>query len=71
MSVKVPVFRDPAVTDFLTRYIESKDREYKMVMSRVSANDSLLLFSPSRKVYEVRVDDAGVISATLVADVAP
>ena len=67
MAVKVPEFKEPGLTDFLVRVLEERDRVRKDLLSSHTANNSVLLQSPGKKVYEVKVDDAGVISATLVA----
>jgi hypothetical protein len=65
--MKVPNFKDPEVTKFLVEFIREQDRMGKFNMSNVSANKSLLLFSPSMKVFEITVSDTGVITATKVA----
>lgn len=67
MSVYVPFFKDvPGLTRFLTDWARSVEGEHETLMSRVSANHSLLLRSPAGKIYEVTVDDAGVLVSTLV-----
>jgi hypothetical protein len=62
----VPKFEEPG----LTRFLEDMAKEVQLfrteTMNTVRANHSLLLMSPSKKVYEIKVDDAGVLSATLV-----
>lgn len=65
--IKVPEFKEPGLTDFLVRVEAERNREMSNLLSAVSGNRSVLLLSPSKKVYEVKVSDAGVISATLVA----
>lgn len=65
--MKVPQFQDPEVTKFLTEYLRELDRTNKDVLKLSTANKSLLLYSPSLKVFEIKVSDAGVISATKVA----
>ena len=67
MSVRVPEFKEPGLTDFLIRVLEDRDRGREDYLKSKTANHSLLLISPGMKVYEIKVDDAGVISATLVA----
>ena len=64
MSVKVPQFQDPAVTKFLVEMLRDFDRSDKDVLSSVTGNHSVLLISPSKKVFEVTVSDAGVLSVT-------
>jgi hypothetical protein len=65
--LRVPDFKEPGLTDFLTRVLEERDRVTSSLMSRQSANNSVLLYSPSMKVYELKVNDAGAVSATLVS----
>jgi len=65
--MKVPNFEDPAVTKFLTEMLRDFDRSDKGVMSTVTANKSLLLYSPGLKVFEITVSDTGVITATKVS----
>jgi len=64
---KVPKFEEEGLTDFLIRVIEERDRLDSQRLSKITANHSLLLQSPNGKVFEIKVDDAGVISATQVA----
>ncbi len=49
------------LTVFLTRAFQDK-------AGRDTPLDQVLLSSPSKKIYAVTVDDAGVISATLVQE---
>jgi len=65
--MRVPTFKDEEVTKFLTQWDMDLQRIQKDNLSAVTGNRSLLLFSPSNKVYEIKVSDAGVISATHVA----
>ncbi len=60
-------FKDPEVTRFLTEFLREQERTQKEVLSSITANRSLLLYSPSQKVYEIKVSDAGALTATLVA----
>ena len=71
MTVYVPVFREPGLTRFLADWARTVENDHEGMMSRVSANHSLLLRSPAGKVYEVTVDDAGALATTLVQDVLP
>jgi len=64
MPVKVPNFQDPAVSKFLIELLRDFDRSDKDVLSSTTGNHSLLLISPSKKVFEVTVSDAGVLSVT-------
>lgn len=68
MAVKVPSFQSLAeITDWLTRVFRERDREFAAFMRNDSANHSVLLYSPSKKVYELTVNDAGVVTTTLVS----
>jgi hypothetical protein len=64
--MKVPTFQEPG----LSRFLEDMSKEVQQfridTVAANKANHSLLLISPSKKVYEIKVDDAGAISATLV-----
>ena len=64
---KVPNFADPEVTKFLIELMKDLETNNRGVLQAEKGNRSLLLFSPSKKVYEVTVDDLGVLSTTYVA----
>ena len=64
--MRIPNFKDLDVTKFLTEWDREIERLRKDSMSNVTGNRAVLLLSPSLKVYEIKVDDAGVISSTLV-----
>jgi len=64
MSVKVPQFQDLAVTKFFIELLRDFDRSDKDVLSSTTGNHSLLLISPSKKVFEVTVTDAGALVVT-------
>lgn len=65
--MRVPNFKDVE----LTKYLNEWDREIqgirKEALSGVTGNRSLLLYSPSLKVFEVTVTDAGALVVTKVA----
>lgn len=62
----LPVLKDPAVTAYLRDLSLALQSEFdKRVPSNQGVNEALLV-SPSKKIYSVRVDDAGVLSTTLV-----
>jgi hypothetical protein len=65
--ITVPNFEEPGLTDFLVRVLTERERVESQLLSRQTANNSVLLYSPSLKVYEIKVSDAGAISATLVS----
>ena len=65
--MKVPKFQDPEVTKFLNLWDIELQRNQKDSLSANGGNRSLLLYSPSKIVYEITVDDAGVIHSTKVS----
>ena len=67
MTIKVPNFKDPDVSKFLVEFIREQDRTDKEFMSSITANRSLLLYSPSKFVFEIKVSDAGILTATKVS----
>jgi hypothetical protein len=64
--MRVPTFEDPAVTRFLTEYLREEERIKLDYLKAGTANNSVLLLSPSKKTYEVKVSDAGALTVTLV-----
>jgi hypothetical protein len=67
MAFKVPEFEEKGLTDFLVRMLAEQERVHNGYLTKNVANHSVLLQSPGGKVYEVKVNDAGVIAATLVS----
>ena len=65
--MKVPQFKDPEVTKFLIELLRENERTDKDYMRATTGNKSVLLYSPSLKVFEIKVSDAGVITATKVS----
>jgi hypothetical protein len=65
--MRVPQFKEPGLTKFLEDLDNDLRRAQIFNVNSRTARDSALLQSPSGKVYAVKVDDAGVISTTLVA----
>jgi hypothetical protein len=65
--MKVPNLKDPELVKFLTELLRELENTEKETMSNITANRSLLLYSPSLKVFEIKVSDVGVITATKVA----
>jgi hypothetical protein len=65
--MRKPTFQDPEINRFFTDWQSEMDRIKRDSLSSVTANRAVLLYSPSKKVYEIKVDDSGVISATLVS----
>ena len=66
MTVKVPNFKEPGLSDFLRRQVEERDRLLSLKLDRFTANHSIFLISPSEKVWEITISDAGTLTATLV-----
>ena len=64
--MKVPNFKEPEVTKFLEQFQLELERKRANLLNANTANRSILLFSPSKKVFEITVSDAGVITATKV-----
>lgn len=67
MTVKIPTFKEPGLTDFLSAQFARLDREKTAYLSSATANHSVLLISSGMKVYELTVADDGTITTTLVA----
>ena len=69
--LKVPDFSVPELTRYLADMDERLQRELDTKMSRITANDSLLLQSPAGKVYQVKISDAGALVITLISSTSP
>jgi hypothetical protein len=67
VKLLVPTFQDQALTQFLVNMVRELDRERKDVLSSNSGNRSVLLYSPSKYVFELTVSDTGVLSVTKVS----
>jgi len=65
--MKIPNFKDQELMKFLVQWDLELQRMNKDKLNAASANRSLLLYSPSAFVFEIKVDDLGVITATKVA----
>lgn len=65
--MRIPEFNDPEVTKFLVEQDRELDKTKKDTLSSVTGNRSLLLYSPSKLVYEVTVTDLGVLVVTQVS----
>ena len=63
----VPQFKDPDVTKFLVEQDRNINAIKRDLLSAVTANRSVLLYSPSKLVFEVTVDDAGTLHAVKVS----
>ena len=64
--MKVPELDNKELKQFLTDLLKLADDREASFLSRIQANDSILVLSPSKKTYKIHVDDAGAVIATLV-----
>lgn len=64
--MKVPIFSDPALTQYLTDLAKEQEDTNKNYLTKGSANHSVLLQSPSNSIYEVLVNDLGIVNTNLV-----
>jgi hypothetical protein len=64
--MKVPVFPDPVLTQYLTDLAKEQAEAGQNYLTKGSANHSLLLQSPSNSIYEVLVNDLGVVNTNLI-----
>ena len=67
--IRVPQFKDPAVTKFLTEYIRGLDRDREDVLHSHKANKSILLYSLRGNVYEITVNNDGVLEVEKIREV--
>jgi hypothetical protein len=68
MTIKVPNFGPiPGLTAFLNDLVTSMEKGDKGHLKATGANNSLLLYSPNKSVFEIKVSDAGAITATKIA----
>jgi hypothetical protein len=65
--MKVPALDDPNLVKFLNELLREVDQRDKERLSSIRGNRSLLLYSPSTLVFEVKVSDAGALSVTKVS----
>jgi hypothetical protein len=65
--MRVPDFNDPELSRFLVEQDREIERFKKNALSGVTANRSVLLYSPSKFVYELTVSDAGVLQIVKVS----
>jgi hypothetical protein len=64
--MKIPNFKDPHVTKFLTEWDREIRNTQQDAMSNVTANRALLLHSPDLAVWEITITNAGAITATKI-----
>ena len=65
--MRIPEFKEPGLNQFLTDQDRDIQRFKLATMSGVTANRALLLYSPNKMVFEITVDDAGVLHAVKVS----
>lgn len=66
--MRIPEFTGiPGLSAFLRDLVTYVDRNDKNHLHINQGNNSLLLFSPDGSVFEVKVDNAGVLAATKIA----
>ena len=65
--MRIPEFKEPGLSQFLSDLDRDIQRFKLATMSGVTANRALLLYSPSKMVFEITVDDAGVLHAVKVS----
>ena len=63
----VPEFKDPEVTKFLVEQDRNIAGIKRDLLSAITANRSVLLYSPSKLVFEVTVDDLGALHVAKVS----
>jgi hypothetical protein len=64
--MRIPNFKDPEVTKFLTEWDREIKRVQRDAMSNVTANRAVLLHSPDLAVWEISITNAGAIIATKI-----
>lgn len=64
---KAPNFEDPTLTRHFDRVVADISRELQSRVTKTEAAESILLISPSGKVYKITVDDAGSLITTELA----
>jgi len=64
----IPSVGNTALETYLRALTNELDRRLRDKISQAAGVDSILLVSPSRKVYSVRVADDGTLSTTLVSE---
>jgi hypothetical protein len=68
---RIPEFKEPGLTRFLIDMNDRSEEDRANKLSKITANHSLLLQSPSGKVYEITISDAGALVYTLISDTTP
>lgn len=69
--VRIPEFPVPGLTRFLIDMDARSVQDRESKLSKVTANDSLLLQATNGKVYKVTVSNAGALVLTLMSSTPP
>lgn len=64
--MRQPNFREPGLNRFLTDMDKEIQDVKRQSLSITTANHSVLLMAPNKKIYEVTVSDVGALVVTLV-----
>lgn len=69
MALKVPVFKEEGLTKFLEDMVKHINDQDNLRLHKQTANNSIILQSSftGGKTYEIKVNAAGVLVATLLA----
>jgi len=65
--MRIPTFQDPQLNRFFVDWEREIEGIKRDTLKSAAGNRSVLLYSPSKKVYEITVDDSGVLHVTQVA----
>jgi len=65
--MRIPNFKDNELTRFFIDWDKEQSANKLDSLSKSQANHSLLLLSPNKIVWEVKVTDAGAITTTRVS----
>lgn len=67
--MRVPEFKDPDVKKYAVELDRELQQMRKDFVSSITGNRALMLYSPDKSVWEVKVTDAGALTVTKVATV--
>ena len=65
--MRVPNFKDIELTKYLNEWNREIENMRRDTLSGIGGNRSVLLYSPSKFVFELTVTDAGTLVVTKVA----
>jgi len=60
-NIRIPQFKEPGLSRFFEDILAAMERGQADKLSKNTANHSVLLVAPSGGVWELMVDDAGVL----------